>query len=157
MTAPGPYSMATLIYESPPPNAIGIIATPKTILSSLASKYPSFLNLVEMARLLRLYNEIGDRYGSLTVFVPKSPFIPAANIETALEICKASTIKGKIDDKTLSSSSIMTLNTLSPSNDIIVKTDPNTNYTYINGSKLIKGLSEECTNGIIHVVDTLVW
>lgn len=151
MTYCGPYSTATLTYENPPPKALGVVASDGTILHEIGKRFPNFFDTVRAAGLTALYDYAPDEYASeLTVFVPLN-HRPIADRLRSATLCRASTTNGRLDVRTLTSSPLSTVRTLSPANDVVVKFD-GTCDVRVNESRLLYG-DIECVNGIIHVMD----
>lgn len=152
MTYVGPYSMATDLsdYYLDPPKPIEV-ARPGTLLDIIAKQFPNFLALIKKANLEPLYSTVG--YKKYTVFVPNVPF-PLLDPDTAYRLCKNSTTNGALNLATLRSSQMYTLDTLSPQNNLFVET--NTCGTQIRGKKILLA-DIMCTNGIIHVIDGVIW
>ncbi len=158
MTYCGPYSTATLLYESPDSDLVGVVATPETMLDVITKKFPWFLPIVETAQLLPLYNSTAEqsiRNGALTMFVPSYVPVRRYNLEDARLACQASTLRGRIHLDALTASPCTILHTLNAFHDIIVKSYTES-YTFVNDSK-IEGTEISCINGIIIPIEHPCW
>ena len=153
MTACGPYSEATLMYEPVGKQFIAAVASPGSVLDIVGKRYPETLKLIERAGLTRLYNSDISEY-RITLFVSKSYLygcgIPVAR---AYQLCKASTVPLRLNEDTMKSSRLFVLKTLSDGNDMTIKSC--CNVTLANGSKVLEYV--KCTNGNVIVVDTNMW
>lgn len=114
MTYIGPYSMSLDITTTDDDNCCYIPVNTsipfESILGQLKLKRPDYYDGVIRSGLETKYS---DREGSYTVFVPKHVPYDMTR-QAAYTFCRATTVEGKLDPDTLSSSRLMILNTLDP-------------------------------------------
>lgn len=152
MTYVGPYSQATLMYELSEPEIAIEVATPGTILDYVAKNVPKFLFLIKKANLLTLYNSSQDKH---TLFLPRSlPNQLQIDPNIAFRICKFSTTPGMITTKMLSSSPNFVIYSLLPSENLNIQSD--FGEIKVQNELLVAG-DILCTNGLIHVVDNILF
>ena len=131
------------------------VATPGTILDYVAKEYPDFLSVIKSANLLPLYDTIEARK-KYTLFLPAaSVSFPPFDGDTAYKICKGSTVNGVLPVGVLSSSNFYLLKTLAPQNTIDVQTYQNGEIK-IGGKTILFG-DIFCKNGVIHIIDGVLW
>jgi hypothetical protein len=153
MTYVGPFSQATLIYESDEAPPKGEVATPGTILDYVTKNLPHFLPIIKKAGQLPFYNATERRY---TLFVPKSfpPDFPLLDPNTAIRILKMSTVPGVITTGMLSNNqSVFPLDY--PKHNLFI-TKYRDGEIRVNEHTLIEG-DIMCKNGIIHLLDGVLW
>ncbi len=149
MTYVGPFNQSTLFYESNEVPPKGQIATPGTILDYVAKKLPYFLEIIKQAGRLSLYNSNQRRY---TLFVPNT--IPTdfnIDINSAINILKMSTIRGKIMTNMFKNNQI--LYTMNDKNNLMV--NRLNDEILIENRKLLFG-DIECENGVIHIINGIL-
>lgn len=165
MTAVGPYTQATLLFEPEEPQGKAIeVATPGTVLDYIARNHPRFLSLIKKANLLPFYNDTGASQPTMTVFVPReggdtntSPLdgaFPVLDGNTAWRICKMSTTPGMITTTMLMSSPILVVYSLGRQPLDIVSNAKK--EIWVKNKSLLFG-DIVCSNGIVHVIDGLLW
>lgn len=189
MTAVGPYSEATLLFEPEEPQGKAIdVATPGTVLDYIARNHPSFLNLIRKANLLPFYNDTGarDRFSfpkngaltrsteqpSMTVFVPREDtkqVFPMLDGNTAWRICKMSTVPGMVTTTMLMSSPALILYSLGRQPLNVSSNQDKEIWVSACGDSVTYPCSPDagkksllfgdivCSNGIVHVIDGLLW
>lgn len=151
MTTLGPYTQATLIYEPVVSIVNGEIATPGTMLDYITKKLPHFLPIIKNARKMPFYNSEG-RY---TLFVPKSSEHDYHHLDPnlSIRILNMSTVPGIITtDMFLNNQTIFPLD--HPRNNLYIR--KNLNTIKVSDKQIIFG-NIECNNGIIHIIDSILW
>jgi len=153
MTYVGPFTQATLMYEPDEASPKGEVATPGTILDYIAKNLPHFLPIIKKAGQLPFYNATGRCY---TLFVPKSIALdfPRLDPNTALRILKISTVPGVITTGMLSNNQIV-FPLDHPKNNLCI-TKYRDGEIRVKGKTLIEG-DIMCKNGIIHLIDGVLW
>jgi uncharacterized surface protein with fasciclin (FAS1) repeats len=156
MTYVGPYSQATLFYQ---PDEIynetntTRVSEPGTILDYICKNFVGFLNVIKTANLTSLYDSNVKKY---TVFVPSvSNTFPSFDGDMAYRMCRGSMVNGALPTSVLASSKFYLLQTLLPQTSIAVENFENV-ITINCKHKLLYG-SIFCSNGIIHVIDGVLW
>lgn len=122
--------------------------------------YTRFNNMIKLANMEKFYNDI---YTDLTVFVPSDAFLGDINpmffttmdLSTARNIIRSSTLKRRITYDILSNSPASYFNTLSPINNLFITNI--SEKTYINNCINVIENDIECSNGIIHVIDGIIY
>lgn len=159
MTACVPYSEATSLYEPSNVAMLGVSPAPRTVLDFLTRFYPETARLfVENGFSEELNNDPRTEGDGITVFVYagyKRPCGDRCRLSSrdAVELCRASYARRKIDAESLASSPLLVLRTTSESNDAIVTNAGRD--TFVNGSKVVR--SERLLNGYVHVTAAPVW
>jgi uncharacterized surface protein with fasciclin (FAS1) repeats len=127
----------------------GTIVNCGNLLQLLYTKFPSYYRIVKLANLQAQYN---TELTEFTIFVPSDLCDCLLARYTPHEICKKSTVKGKILPDALTSSCSYLLDTLSPTSVLLVESLGND--VYINGGKILYSIS--CKNGVVYFVDGTV-
>lgn len=136
MTYVGPYSQATLLYESTDQQPVIKVATPGTLLDLIVKQFPAFAQQIRRYKMEAFYNSPTEKH---TVFVcPGFSGSP-----------KAYTVKGTIPVSVLKSAQQFLLQTKMQSKDLVI----NNLYdvVYVDGKKLVIG-DIKTSNGIVHVL-----
>lgn len=138
------------------------VACPNS-LTSIVNEHPDFSKFRYMLNLAKLENLYSDPQANFTIFVPsdnalkhvdKNVFL---NMDdgTARHIIKSSTLKRRIPSSVLSDSPASWLHTQDPPNRLFV-TNMN-GRIYLNNNINIIHKDMPASNGIIHVIDNLIW
>lgn len=160
MTYVGPYSQATLIFEPDEElnSKVEVVATPGTLLDYIGRTAPNFLQIIRKANMLAFYNTVSQN--KYTVFIPvqtKDYLMFDAN--TSRRICRNSTVPGIITSDMLLSSPHMTIYTLANdggcNNEMTVSSE-NGNILVNNNHNVLYG-DIRCSNGLIHVIDKILY
>jgi len=160
MTYVGPYSQATLMFEPSEKPAIEV-ATPGTLLDYISRTAPHFLTVVRKANMLNFYNDSG--MNNYTLFVPLRPNnsdqYAMFDANAARRICMNSTVPGIVTSDMLTSSPHLILYTLlndgGCSNELNVSSDRR--GILLNNKQNILYGDIKCSNGLIHVIDKILW
>jgi hypothetical protein len=163
MTYCGPYSQATLVYEPRTDRPLGAVAAPGTVLDVVTTHFPRYERLIGLAGMYQLYNDrsyasVGDRASYMTLFIADNDAalpLAAASRNDARDFCRASTTLAKLDAETLAASSRILLNTLSPTNDIVIDAVSDSGAVFANGATVRR--VAECSNGAVVVTDRSIW
>lgn len=141
MTAYGPYSEATLIYEPTDAYYIPVVES-NSVIKIVNELYPEVYKLISAANYVTKF--ASESYKN-TLFISESfQYQPCIN---AVEYCKKFTIPRMIDLMALNSSNEMILNT--ERGNVLIKKYKSD--IYVNGKLLLKSIT--CSNGIIYVTD----
>lgn len=153
MTYVGPYTQATLMYETDEASPKGEVATPGTVLDYVAKKLPHFLPIIKKAGQLHFYNATERRY---TLFVPKRlpPDFPLLDPNTANRLLKMSTVPGIITSGMLSNNQIV-FPLDHPRNNLGI-TKYRDGEIRVRDKTLVEG-DIMCKNGVIHLLDDVLW
>jgi len=132
-------------------------------LTSVVQKHPDFSKFRYMLKLAKLEDTYGDPQADFTIFVPSDEALKHVNKNifinmddsTARHIVKSSTLKRRIPLSVLSDSPASWLHTQDPPNRLFV-----TNMDgriYLNNNINVIHTNMSCSNGMIHVIDALIW
>ena len=166
MVSIGPYTEAmnfTHMFDLPDlrGNLPKKVETPGS-LAYLVANHPDFSKFRYMLQLSKLDDIYNDCQADFTIFVPSDKAI--ANIPeaiftnmdsaTARHIIRTSTLNRKITSDILEDSRGMYVITKSPQNRLFITNDNGTTYI----DRTIKIIHKDiiATNGVIHVIDTLI-
>jgi uncharacterized surface protein with fasciclin (FAS1) repeats len=134
-----------------------------TSLSGIIKEHPDFKKFSYILDLSGLEGEYNASQANYTLFVPSDKSLSDihndifTNIDdsTARHIVKTSTLKNRISSELLSESPASYFTTKSASNRLFI-TNTN-NKTYINNSINVIYKDMNANNGLIHVIDGLIW
>ena len=132
-------------------------------LMDIVSKNPDFTKFSYMAKLANMQNIFADKQANFTLFVPSDNSIRSLgdgvfmNMDqsTARNIIKGSMLNRRITSDILEDSPASYFLTTQPPNRLFVTNI--SNHTYINNDVNVINKNIQATNGIIHVVDKLIW
>ena len=166
MTSIGPYSQwLNMSHMWGPPDLRGPL--PKKVpcphsLSGIVQSHPDMTIFAYILRLAKLEDIYNDPTSDFTFLVPSDMYLshiqPSVfenmDIATAKHIVKSCTLKRKITSSVLEDSPASYIPTLDPANTLFV-TNMN-GRIYINNDINIIHKDMNSSNGLIHVVDTLI-
>jgi hypothetical protein len=147
MTSCGPYSEATLTYDSSRNQIVGSVPIPESVLDALRVFFPKSFDLVTRAGLTRLYNACLEEY-DITFFITNR-HSENLSILDAYKTCKSFTIGKKIGLNSLRQSKSMVMNTLLPDVNLLVENHEH--CTFVNKLKIVGFLV--CKNGVVYVLE----
>jgi uncharacterized surface protein with fasciclin (FAS1) repeats len=145
------------------PSSISPTKYNPTSLMYIIDNHPDFTKfsyIIKLARLDRIYNDIQANF---TVFVPSDSLIQNIpegvftnlDISTARQIVQASTLRYKITSELLSDSPSTYFFTMNPIEELFITNI--SDITYINNCTKVIYYNIEACNGIIHVIDNIIW
>jgi uncharacterized surface protein with fasciclin (FAS1) repeats len=123
--------------------------------------FSKFSYVIKLARLDLIYNDIQANF---TVFVPSNrgmeQILPEGvftnlDISSARQIVQASTLKKRITSDLLSDSPSTYFITMNPIEKLLITNI--SDITYINNCIQIIQTDIEACNGLIHVIDNIIW
>ena len=167
MVSSGPYTQSmnqTHMFDLPDLRGpLPIIIKCPNSLSGIVDSHPDFTKFKYMLNLAKLDTLYGDLQADFTIFVPSDNALRHINNNvflnmnknTARHIIKSSTLKRKITSAILSDSPASWFHTMDPPNRLFV-TNIN-GKTYLNNTINVVHKDIPASNGIIHVIDGLIW
>lgn len=134
-----------------------------TSLTGIIQNHPDFSRFRYMLNLANLESTYNDPQANFTLFIPSDKALSYidngvfTNMDKGIarHIVKSSTLRRKITSAILADSPASWLHTNDPPNRLFV-TNLN-GRTYINNTINVIHKDMEATNGIIHVIDDLIW
>lgn len=134
-----------------------------TSLMSIISKHPDFSKFYYMVKLAKLEGIFNSTQADFTIFVPSDKAITGLGEEVfmnmddsvARHIIKSSTLNRKISSDLLEDSPASYFITNDPPNRLFITNI--SGRTYINNDINIIHKDMHASNGLIHVVDKLIW
>ena len=138
------------------------VACPNS-LTWIINKHPDFSRFSYMLKLAKMDDLYSDPQANFTIFVPSDDALKHVdnnvflNMDdsTARHIIKSSTLKRRIPSAVLLDSPASWLHTRDPPNRLFV-TNMN-GRIYVNNTINIIHKDMQASNGIIHVIDDLIW
>ena len=167
MVSPGPsHEEMNFTYMFDMPDLRGPLPEIKYNKDSIMSKlndnadYSKFKYIIKLANLDGIYSDIQANF---TLFVPSDKALSHINdnvfinmdLLTARNIIRSSTLKRRITGAILEDSPRSWFHTLDPRNRLLVTN--NNGETFLNNNIKVIHTNISASNGMIHVIDNLLW
>lgn len=167
MTSSGPYTEATDMKQmfnfTDLRGSLPLKKTCPNSISGILNSHPDFKRFSYMMNLAQLTGLYDDSQADFTLFVPSDDSIKHipegafVNMDqsTARHIIRTSTLRRRITGDLLEQSPAATFYTLDKPNNLWITNI--SGRTYVNSDVNVIHKDMPCSNGLIHVVDGLLW